>query len=68
MVRTRAQFKLDVASQKQQGIFKNSSNSLTGSSAASSGAIPRDSTRANFAYDKTKSACKSQEKQEQVRS
>ena len=39
MVRTRAQFRLDVASQKQQGIFKNTSNSLTGASAASAGAI-----------------------------
>ena len=31
MVRTRARFRLDVASQKQQGMFKNTSNSLIGS-------------------------------------
>ena len=39
MVRTRAQFKLDIAAQKAQGIYKNTSNSLTGASSASSGAI-----------------------------
>ena len=43
MVQTRSQkravFKLDVASQKAQGIFKNTSNSLTGASASSAGAI-----------------------------
>ncbi len=44
MVRTRAQFRLDVASQKQQGIFKNTSNSLTGASAASAGAIHHATT------------------------
>ncbi len=37
--RTRAQFKLDVRSQKAQGIYKNTSNSLTGASASSAGAI-----------------------------
>ena len=35
----RAAFKLDVRSQKDQGIFKNTSNSLTGASASSAGAI-----------------------------
>lgn len=65
MLRTRAQFKLDVASQKQQGIFKNSSNSLTGSSAASSGAIhhatvlepilPMTRPRAHVSHRKSKS-------------
>jgi hypothetical protein len=39
MVQTRAQFKLDVRSQKAQGIYKNTNNSLTGASAASAGAI-----------------------------
>ncbi len=39
MVRTRAQFELDVRSQKAQGIYKNTSNSLTGASASSGGAI-----------------------------
>jgi len=39
MVRTRSQFKLDVAAHKQQSIFTNTNNSLTGSSAASAGAI-----------------------------
>ncbi|DBB15902.1 TPA: hypothetical protein ACH3X3_003499 [Trebouxia sp. C0006] len=43
MVQTRSQkraiFKLDVRSQKDQGIFKNTSNSLTGASASSAGAI-----------------------------
>ncbi len=39
MVQIRAQFKLDVRSQKAQGIYKNTSNSLTGASAASAGAI-----------------------------
>ena len=35
----RATFKLDVRSQKAQGIYKNTSNSLTGASALSGGAI-----------------------------
>jgi hypothetical protein len=39
MVRTRTQFKLDVRSQQAQGIYKNTSNSLTGASASSAGAI-----------------------------
>ena len=39
MVKTKSQFKLDVAAQKQQGIFKNTCNSLTGASAASASAI-----------------------------
>jgi hypothetical protein len=39
MVRTRAQFKLDVRSQKDQSIYKNTNNSLTGASSASAGAI-----------------------------
>ena len=43
MVQTRSEkravFKLDVRSQKDQGIFKNTSNSLTGGSASSAGAI-----------------------------
>jgi type II secretory pathway component GspD/PulD (secretin) len=39
MVRTQAQFKLDVQSQKAQGIYKNTNNSLTGASASSAGAI-----------------------------
>ena len=39
MVRTRAQFKLDVRLQKAQGIYKNINNSLTGASASSAGAI-----------------------------
>ncbi|DBA90474.1 TPA: hypothetical protein ACH3X1_003738 [Trebouxia sp. C0004] len=34
MARTRAQFKLDMRSQKPQGIYKNTSNSLTGASAS----------------------------------
>ncbi|DBB05772.1 TPA: hypothetical protein ACH3X1_012368 [Trebouxia sp. C0004] len=42
MMQTRSQergvFKLDVRSQKDQGIFKNTSNSLTGASASSTGA------------------------------
>ncbi len=38
-VQTRASFKLDVRSQKAQGIYKNTSNSLTGASASSGGAI-----------------------------
>ena len=44
MVRTTSQFRLDVASQKQQGIVKNTSNSLTGSLAASAGAIHHATT------------------------
>ncbi len=39
MVRTRASFKLDVRSQKAQCIYNNTSNSLTGASASSGGAI-----------------------------
>lgn len=43
MVQTRSQkravFKLDVRSQKAQGIYNNTSNSLTGASASSAGAI-----------------------------
>ena len=43
MVQTRSQkravFKLDVRSQKDQGIYNNTSNSLTGASASSAGAI-----------------------------
>ncbi|DBA82480.1 TPA: hypothetical protein ACH3X2_000709 [Trebouxia sp. C0005] len=39
MVQTRAQFKLDVRAQKDQGIYKNTNNSLTGASASSAGAI-----------------------------
>ncbi|DBA76059.1 TPA: hypothetical protein ACH3X1_009806 [Trebouxia sp. C0004] len=39
MVRARAQLKLDVRSQKAQGIYHNTSNSLTGASASSAGAI-----------------------------
>ncbi len=35
----RATFKLDVRSQKAQGIYNNTSNSLTGASASSAGAI-----------------------------
>ena len=35
----RASFKLDVRSQKAQGIYNNTSNSLTGASASSGGAI-----------------------------
>ncbi len=35
----RAAFKLDVRSQKAQGIYKNTTNSLTGASASSAGAI-----------------------------
>ncbi len=37
--KTRAILKLDVRSQKTQGIYKNTTNSLTGASAASAGAI-----------------------------
>ena len=42
MVQTRSQrvqFKLDVRSQKDQGIYNNTSNSLTGASASSGGTI-----------------------------
>jgi len=43
MVQTRSQkratFKLDVRSQKAQGMYNNTSNSLTGASASSAGAI-----------------------------
>ncbi len=35
----RAVFQLDVRSQKAQGIYKNTNNSLTGASASSAGAI-----------------------------
>ncbi len=44
MVRTTSQFRLDAASQKQQGIFKKTSNSLTGALAASAGAIHHATT------------------------
>ncbi len=44
MVKTKSQFRLDAASQKQQGIFKNTSNSLTGALAASAGAIHHATT------------------------
>ncbi|DBA78235.1 TPA: hypothetical protein ACH3X2_008189 [Trebouxia sp. C0005] len=36
MVQTHAQFKLDVHAQKDQGIYNNTTNSLTGASASSS--------------------------------
>lgn len=44
MVQTRSAFKLDVRSQKAQGIYNNTSNSLTGASASSAGAIHYAST------------------------
>jgi len=47
MVQTRSktrQFKLDVRSQKAQGIYKNTNNSLTGASASSAGAIHHTTT------------------------